>query len=113
MHCRGARGGGAGRRVNDLAPAGLSLSMPLIELTLPEGRLHDDEIEQLTTDLTAAASAAEGSNPEKATPLTWTLLDTYAPEEWRVGGQPANGPMYVIRANVDAELVDAELVDAD
>lgn len=80
--------------------------MPLIELKLPEGRLDDDEIEQLTTDLTEAASAAEGSDPEKAAPLTWALVDTYSPQEWRVGGQPADGPMYVVRANVVDELVD-------
>lgn len=83
--------------------------MPLLELKLRSGRLDEAEIEQLTTELSRAAIEAEGSDLERAGSMTWTLVDTFSDGEWRVGGEPAGGPTYLVRANLVGELVD----DAD
>lgn len=83
--------------------------MPLVELKLRDGRLEDAAIERLTTELSRAAIEAEGSDLERAGSLTWTLVDTYADEDWRVGGSPAAWPTYLVRANLVGGLV----TDAD
>lgn len=83
--------------------------MPLVELKLRSGRLDEAEIEQLTTDLSRAAIEAEGSDLERAGALTWTLVETFSAEEWRVGGEPASGPAYIVRAT----LVDGLVGEAD
>lgn len=79
--------------------------MPLIELKLRAGRLDEGEVDQLSTELTRPALAAEGSDLDRAGSLTWTLVETYADDEWRVGGGPANGPTYLVRATLVGGLV--------
>lgn len=83
--------------------------MPLIELKLRAGRLDEADIEQLSTELSRAATEAEGSDLDRAGSMAWTLVDTFADEEWRVGGSPAAGPTYLVRATLVGGLVD----DAD
>ncbi|WP_255198103.1 hypothetical protein [Halorarius litoreus] len=80
--------------------------MPLLELKLREGRLDDAAIEELTTELTRAASEAEGTDLDRAKSLTWTLVDSFEDREWRVGGAPAEGPTYLLRAHLAEGLVD-------
>lgn len=82
--------------------------MPLIELKLREGRLDDAAVEELTTELTRAASEAEGTDLDRARSLTWTLVDEYADDEWRVGGAPAEGPTYLVRVSLAEGLADDE-----
>lgn len=79
--------------------------MPLIELKHRAGRLDEAEIDRLSTELSRAALAAEGSDLERAGSLTWTLVDTFTDDEWRVGGSPAEGPTYLVRATLVGGLV--------
>lgn len=79
--------------------------MPLIELKLRAGRLDEAEIDRLSTELSRAALEAEGSDLDRAGSLTWTLVETYDDDEWRVGGSPAKGPTYLVRATLVEELV--------
>lgn len=83
--------------------------VPLVELKLRSGRLDEADIDQLTTDLSLAAIETEGSDLERAGGLTWTLVETFADGEWRVGGEPATVPTYIVRAT----LVGGPVSEAD
>ena len=77
--------------------------MPFIQVTHTPGALDGVDREELTEDLTAAASDAEGTDLERARPVTWVTFD--APDDFRCAADPA----VAVRATVAEGLLD----DAD
>lgn len=88
--------------------------MPFIQVTHTEGALDGVDRVALTDALAAAGSEAEGTDLEKARPLSWVTFD--APEDFHCNADPA----VAVRASVaegllgedDKETLVAGLSDA-
>lgn len=74
--------------------------MPFIELTHTPDAFAGVDRAELTDALTAAASDAEGTDLEKARPVTWVTFD--APDDFRCDADPA----VAVRATVAEGLLD-------
>ncbi|MFC7229094.1 tautomerase family protein [Salinirubellus salinus] len=80
--------------------------MPLIEAKVQRGALSDEQLDDLATRLTEVASDAEGSDLEKAKPVTWVTVDEYDRGHWQVGGERSDDPRYLIHAHLAAGIAD-------
>lgn len=74
--------------------------MPLIEVRHTEGALAGVDREDLTDALARAGSDAEGTDYDRARPLTWVTYD--APDDFRCSADPA----VAVRATVAEGLLD-------
>jgi phenylpyruvate tautomerase PptA (4-oxalocrotonate tautomerase family) len=80
--------------------------MPYIEAKVQRGALTDDQLDDLSTRLTEAASDAEGSDLERAKPVTWVTVDEYDRGHWQVGGERSDAPRYLVHAHLAEGLAD-------
>jgi 4-oxalocrotonate tautomerase family enzyme len=73
--------------------------MPYIQVTHTEGALEGVDRAALTDALAAAGSEAEGTDIEKARPLSWVTYD--APDDFHCNADPA----VAVRASVAEGLI--------
>ena len=74
--------------------------MPLIEAKVQRDALTDDQLDDLAGRLTEVASDAEGSDLEKAKPVTWVTVDEYDRAHWQVGGERSDAPRFMIHVHL-------------
>lgn len=78
--------------------------MPLIEAKVQRGALTDEQLDDLAGRLTAVASDAEGSDLERAKPVTWVTVDEVESRHWGAGGSRL--PSEQIAGIVGAEMAE-------
>ena len=82
--------------------------MPLIEAKVQRGALSDDQLDDLAGRLTEVASDAEGSDLEKAKPVTWVTVDEYDRGHWQVGGERSDAPRFLIHVHLADGIADED-----
>ena len=84
--------------------------MPMIDLTLPEGRISKAKRDALVDTLVTTLLRMEGAPPEseRARAIAWAFVDEKPAPDVYVGGKPSPYPVYRAQVTVPAGALDAE-----
>jgi phenylpyruvate tautomerase PptA (4-oxalocrotonate tautomerase family) len=87
--------------------------MPMIDLTVPVGRISRAKRDALVDSLVSTLLKMEGVPPEseRARAIAWAFVDEKPVGDIYVGGKPSSYPIYRAQVTVPAGALDAERKD--